>query len=226
MIQVIKPGKLKLGVLASGRGSNFLAIYEAIKEEKLNAEIKVLISDKKDAPALKKAEERGIDSVLIDPALFENKESFEKRIVTVLKEYEVDLIVLAGYMRLLGKTVLKAYPLRIVNIHPALLPSFTGLDAQRQALEYGVRYSGCTVHIVDEGMDTGPIILQAVVPVYQDDTVESLSERILQEEHKIYWQAIKLLSEGRVYLEGRRIIIMDERKGAVNLNMMKKLKQS
>lgn len=212
MRKIKEPGRLSLGILASGRGSNFLAIYEAIKEGKLDADIKVLISDKKDAPALLKARERGIDAFFIDPLLYESKLKFEEEIVSVLKKYGVDVVVLAGYMRLLGRNFLKEFPMRVLNIHPALLPSFIGLDAQKQALEYGVRYSGCTVHLVDEGMDTGPIILQEIVPVFQEDTVETLSSRILEEEHKVYWQALQLLAEGRLYLEGRRIIIMGEEK--------------
>lgn len=198
---------MKLGILASGRGSNFLAIYQAIKEGKLDGDIKVLISDKKDAPALLKARERGIDAFFVDPGQYAGREEFEEAMVLILKKYDVDVVALAGYMRLLGRSFLREFPMRVLNIHPALLPSFTGLDAQRQALEYGVRYSGCTVHIVDEGMDTGPIILQEVVPVYQEDTVETLSIRILEKEHQIYWQALQLLAEGRLYLEGRRVII-------------------
>lgn len=207
MIRIKEPGRLNLGILASGRGSNFLAIYQAVKEGKLDADIKVLISDKKDAPALLKARERGIDAFFVDPAQYAGREEFEKDMVQILKKYDVDVVALAGYMRLLGKGFLREFPMQVLNIHPALLPSFTGLDAQRQALEYGVRYSGCTVHIVDEGMDTGPIILQEVVPVYQEDTVETLSIRILEKEHQIYWQALQLLAEGRLYLEGRRVII-------------------
>ncbi|SHG37303.1 formyltetrahydrofolate-dependent phosphoribosylglycinamide formyltransferase [Thermosyntropha lipolytica DSM 11003] len=207
MIRIKEPGRLKLGILASGRGSNFLAIYEAVKEGRLDAEIKVLLSDKKEAPALLKARERGIDAFFVDPLSYPCREKFEEEMTRILRAYGVDVVVLAGYMRLLGRDFLKEFPLRVFNIHPALLPSFTGLDAQKQALEYGVRYSGCTVHIVDEGMDTGPIVLQEVVPVYQEDTVETLSLRILEKEHQIYWQALQLLAEGRLYLEGRRVII-------------------
>lgn len=207
MIRIKEPGRLNLGILASGRGSNFLAIYEAVKKGKLDADIKVLLSDKKEALALLKARERGIDAFFIDPLHYSCREEFEEAMVKVLKNCGVDVVALAGYMRLLGKNFLKEFPLRVLNIHPALLPSFTGLDAQKQALEYGVRYSGCTVHIVDEGMDTGPIILQEVVPVYQEDTVETLSIRILEKEHQIYWQALQLMAEGRLYLDGRRVII-------------------
>ncbi len=197
---------LRLAVLASGRGSNFEAILQGIKQGELNAEICILISDKQAAPALAKAKQEGIRAVFIDPASFSNREEFEKEIVSILEPYQIDYIVLAGYMRLLGKVLISAYRMKILNIHPALLPSFTGLHAQRQALEYGVRYSGCTVHFVDEGMDTGPIIMQAVVPVYSYDTEETLSARILKEEHQIYKQALQLLATGKVYLEGRRVI--------------------
>lgn len=207
MIRIMEPRRLKLAVLASGRGSNFDAIYSAIAQGELEADIKILLSDQKQAPALEKAASRGIEALHINPRDYKNRDEYENYMVSKLREHEVDLVVLAGYMRLVGKVFLNAYKWRIVNIHPALLPSFTGLHAQQQAVDYGVRYSGCTVHLVDEGMDTGPIILQAVVPVYQEDDEESLAKRILVEEHKNYWRALQLFAEGRLFIDGRRIHI-------------------
>lgn len=207
MIRVTQPGKLKVAVLASGRGSNFDALCDAVEKKELDARILLLISDKKDAPALQKASSRGVKSIYIEPADYLNRGEYEKVIVKTLNDYHIDIVALAGYMRLVGHTFLKAFNHRVVNIHPALLPSFTGLHAQQQALDYGVRFSGCTVHIVDEGMDTGPIIMQAVVPVHQDDTEESLSKRILKEEHEIYWRALQLFAQGRIFIAGRKVII-------------------
>lgn len=209
MKQIIKAKRLSLGVMASGRGSNFDAIYEAIERKDLNADIKVLISDKNEALVLKKAEEKNIPAIHINPQAFATLQDYEKEVVKKLLEFDVDIVVLAGYMRLVGSTFLKTFPNRIVNIHPALLPAFKGLNAQRQALEYGVKYTGCTVHIVDEGMDTGPIIMQSIVPVYLDDDVDILTKRILQEEHQIYWRVLQLLAEGRVYISGRKTIIKE-----------------
>ena len=203
----MEPCCLRLAVLASGRGSNFLAILEAIQQGKLSAQIKVLISDKPDALALQKAEEAGIPHIFIDPRLYPDRQSYESEIVKELKSKEIDLVVLAGYMRLVGKVLLHSYPHRILNIHPALLPSFTGLHAQRQAVEYGVKFSGCTVHFVDDGMDTGPIIDQVVVPVLPDDTEDDLAERILEQEHKLYARVLQWIAEGRVFIEGRKVYI-------------------
>ncbi|NLV22443.1 MAG: phosphoribosylglycinamide formyltransferase [Syntrophomonadaceae bacterium] len=203
----MEPGCLRLAVLASGRGSNFLAILEAIKQGRLNAQIEVLISDKSAALALQKAEEAGIPHIFIDPSLFPDRPSYESEIVKQLQAREIDLVVLAGYMRLVGKVLLQAYPHRIVNIHPALLPSFTGLHAQRQAVDYGVKFSGCTVHFVDDGMDTGPIIEQVVVPVLPDDSEDDLAERILVQEHELYARVLQWIAEGRVYIEGRKIYV-------------------
>ncbi|NLB89002.1 MAG: phosphoribosylglycinamide formyltransferase [Syntrophomonadaceae bacterium] len=209
MKQVIKAKRLNLGVMASGRGSNFDAIYTAIERKDLNADIKVLISDKKDAPVLKKAEEKNIPAININPQDYASLQEYEAAVVNKLLEYDVDILVLAGYMRLVGSTLLSTFPNRILNIHPSLLPAFKGLNAQKQALDYGVKYTGCTVHIVDEGMDTGPIIMQAIVPVYLDDTEEILSKRILEEEHQIYWRSLQLLAEGRVYISGRKTVIKE-----------------
>lgn len=207
MIQVIAPGRLRLAILASGRGSNFDALGRAIKRGDLDADIKVLISDLESAPVLEKAKAQGIDAVFIDPRAFGSRDEYETELVRVLKAHQVTVVVLAGYMRLVGRILLDAYKNRIVNIHPALLPSFPGLHAQQQAVDYGVKFSGCTVHIVDKGMDTGPIIIQAVVPVLPEDSGDTLADRILGEEHKIYWRSLQLLAQGRVYIDGRKVLI-------------------
>lgn len=209
MIRIMEPKRIRLAVLASGRGSNFDALHQAVQRGDLNADVVVLISDNPDAPALSKARERGIEALAIKPADYTSRDQYEEQIVEHLQKREVDLVALAGYMRLVGPGFLKAFRHRLVNIHPALLPSFTGLHAQKQAVEYGVRFSGCTVHIVDEGMDTGPIILQAVVPVWPQDDEESLSQRILIEEHQIYWRALQLFAQGRVSMDGRRVVISE-----------------
>ncbi len=207
MIRIVEPKRLKLAVLASGRGSNFIAVNEAIQAGKLNADICLLISDQGEAPALSRARAISIKALFINPKDYNNREEYEAEIVKNLKALDIDIVVLAGYMRLVGKVLLEAFKLRIVNIHPALLPSFAGLHAQRQAVEYGVKFSGCTVHFVDAGMDSGPIIMQAVVPVLTDDTEEVLAERILAEEHRIYSQVLQLLAEGRIFVEGRIVHI-------------------
>jgi len=207
MMQVIPAGRLQLAVLASGRGSNFDVLCEAIERQDLDADIKVLISDKENAPALDKARKRNIEAVYLNPRSYNNRDEYETDLVKLLKGYQVTVVVLAGYMRLVGSVLLEHFPYRIVNIHPALLPAFPGIQAQQQAVDYGVRYSGCTVHIVDAGMDTGPILMQAVVPVLPDDTGDTLAERILAEEHQLYWRSLQLLAEGRVYIDGRKAVI-------------------
>ncbi len=198
MDQELEPRCLQLAVLASGRGSNFLAILKAIEQGQLNARICVLISDKGNAPALQRAQEAGIPACFIDPKIYPDKQAYETEIVNQLTAMNIDLVILAGYMRLVGQVLLAAFPQRILNIHPALLPSFPGLHAQRQAVDYGVKFSGCTVHFVDEGMDTGKIIAQQVVPVYPDDNENTLSDRILIEEHKLYPQVLQWIAEGRI----------------------------
>lgn len=200
--------KLKLGVLASGRGSNLQAIMDAATAGKINAAVAVVISDREDAFALERARTAGIPAVHVDPRRFPRREEYEKAILALLKEHGVALVCLAGYMKLVGKTLLEAYPNRIMNIHPALLPAFPGLHGQEQAWEYGVKYSGCTVHFVDEGLDTGPIILQAVVPVYEDDTADTLAARILEQEHRIYPEAVGFFAEGRLKVDGRKVFIV------------------
>lgn len=208
MRQVTDPKRLRLAVLASGRGSNFLAIQAAIESGQLNADIFLLMSDQADALALDRARQLGIKALHISPKAFSSRNDYEAELVRHLQAENIDVVVLAGYMRLVGRVILSAYKDRVLNIHPALLPSFTGLHAQRQAIEYGVKCSGCTVHFVDEGMDTGPIISQAVVPVEDDDTEDSLAERILVQEHQLYWRVLQLLAEGRVYIEGRKVYII------------------
>jgi len=209
MIRVMEKKRLVLAVLVSGRGSNFMAILNNIIKGNLNAEIRLLISDKPQAPALKKAHEAGIKSLCINPGDYPNRDAYERKMVEEIKKVDTDIVVLAGFMRLLGSAFLSEFKHRVLNIHPALLPSFPGLHAQRQALAYGVKYSGCTVHFVDEGMDTGPILKQAVVPVYDDDDEESLSARILEQEHEIYSQSLQLIAEGKVYIEGRRVFVKE-----------------
>jgi len=200
---------LNLGVLASGRGSNFQAIIDEIEKGGLNAKIQLLIVDNSNAYAIERAKTYGIEYLIIRPKEFSSKDDFYLKVAEELKKRNVGLVVLAGFMRIVGKPLIDAFPNRIMNIHPAILPSFPGLHGQRQALEYGVKISGCTVHFVDEGMDTGPIIIQAAVPIYHDDTEETLSERILKLEHKIYPQAIRLFSEGRLEVNGRIVKIKE-----------------
>ena len=198
---------INIGVLVSGRGTNLQSIIDAIREGKIEGRISIVISDNRKAFALKRAEKSNIETRYIDFKSFKNREDYDKKIVEYLKEKDVDLVVLAGYMRILSPYFIKMYKNRIMNIHPALLPSFPGLHAQRQAVEYGVKVSGCTVHFVDEGVDSGPIILQKAVEVEDNDTEESLAERILKEEHQIYPRAIQLFSEGRLVIKGRKVYI-------------------
>jgi len=199
--------QLRLGVLASGRGSNFQSIIDAIDNKTLKAEIALLITDNPSALAIERAKKHGVAYLVIKPREFGSRDEFYIKAADELKSRRVDLVILAGFMRIVGKPLIDSFPHRIMNIHPALLPAFPGLHGQKQALEYGVKVSGCTVHFVDEGMDTGPIITQAAVPVYHDDTEEILSERILKLEHKIYPEAIRLFSEGRLKVEGRIVRI-------------------
>ena len=195
----------KLGILLSGRGSNFEAIARNVKAGKIPAEIAVVISNREEAAGLARAREMGLATRFI-PSKGKEREAFDREVVAALREFKVDLVCLAGFMRLLSPYFIWEFPRQILNIHPALLPSFPGEDAQRQALEHGVKFTGCTVHLVNEGMDTGPIVCQAVVPVRDDDTPETLAERILQEEHRIYSEAICLLLEDKVRFDGRRVL--------------------
>jgi phosphoribosylglycinamide formyltransferase-1 len=198
---------LNLGVLASGRGSNFQAIIDEIKAGRLNASIKLLIVDNPDAYAIERAKKHSIEYLYINPKDFSSRDDFFKKMADELKARDVDLVVLAGFMRIVKKPLINAFPNRIMNIHPALLPSFPGLHGQKQAVDYGVKIIGCTVHFVDEGIDTGPIIIQAAVPVSPTDTEETLSARILKLEHKIFPEAIRLYAEGRLSVEGRVVKI-------------------
>lgn len=205
--------KLKLGVLASGRGSNLQAIIDNIEKGLLSAELAVVISDQAGAFALERARKHGIPAVPVSAKGFKDKrEEYDALLAKELQKRGVDIVCLAGFMRIITPVLIKAFPDRILNIHPSLLPAFPGLHVQKKALDYGVKFSGCTVHFVDEGMDTGPVIIQAVVPVLDNDTEDSLSERILKQEHKIYSRAVQLLAEGKLKVEGRRVIVSDEGK--------------
>lgn len=204
----MKEDKLKIGVLASGRGSNLQAIIDASEKGEIDAEVAVVVSDRADAYALVRAQKQGIPNFHIHPKSYKDKEAYELAVVEKLKEHGVRLVLLAGYMRVVTKLLINAFDGNVMNIHPALLPSFRGLHAQRQAVEYGVKFSGCTVHFVTEEVDGGPVITQAVVPVYETDTEETLSERILQEEHKIYPEAVRLFAEGRLRRRGGRVFIL------------------
>lgn len=199
--------KISLGVLASGSGTNLQSIIDNCKAGKIDAEVRVVISDKSGAFALERGKKAGIPTALHRIKDYSSKEAFETAIVETLKSYDVDLVCLAGFMRIISPTLLKSFSGRIINIHPALLPSFPGLHAQKQAFDYGVKVSGCTVHFVDEGTDTGPIIIQTAVPVMEGDTEESLSARILKEEHRIYPEAIQLFAEGRLEIRGRNVVV-------------------
>lgn len=203
---------LKIAVFASGRGSNFQSIIDHIKSGDIPAEVKLLISDRQQAGALKRAEHEEIENLFIDPAHFETKAEYEKELVGILKNAGVELVILAGYMRILSPFFVREFKNQIINIHPSLLPAFKGLDAQKQAVDYGVKFSGCTVHFVDQGMDTGPIIKQAVVEVKEDDSADDLAARILKEEHKIYPEAVKLIAESKIKIEGRKVKILKEEK--------------
>lgn len=198
---------MRIAVLASGRGSNLQAIIDGVENGLIPAEIAVVVSDNPQAKALRIAESHGIENAVFPREDYPNKESFNLALVDFLKKKEVDLVCLAGYMRIVGPAFVRVFPNRIINIHPSLLPSFPGLDGQKQALEYGVKVSGCTVHFVDEGMDTGPIIAQRTVPVYEDDTEESLSLRILEQEHQLYPLVIRHIALGNVRIDGRKVFI-------------------
>jgi len=195
----------KLAVLVSGRGSNLQAIIDSIDREELDAHLSIVISNTKDAMALKRAEKHGIKTIFIDPSTYLNSKEYDKALVLKLKEFSIDLICLAGYMRILGEEVIQTFEKKIINIHPSLLPAFPGLNAQKQAINHGVKFSGCTVHFVDSGVDSGPIILQTVVPVYDNDDEKSLSKRILEQEHYLYPKAIKMIQENKIRLNGRTV---------------------
>jgi phosphoribosylglycinamide formyltransferase-1 len=205
--------KKRIAVLLSGRGSNFEALAESVAEGRIpNAEIALVISNREGAPGIEKARARGIPTRVI-PSKGLEREAYDRLLIQALGEARADLVCLAGFMRLLSASFVEAFRNRILNIHPSLLPAFPGLEAQRQALEHGAKFSGCTVHFVDENLDAGPIILQAVVPVRDDDTVETLSARILAEEHRIYSEAARIVLEGRYRIEGRRVLILRQAQG-------------
>ena len=206
---------LGLGVLISGRGSNLLAILDAIQEGKLNATVKVVVSNKANAVGLERAKARGIQTIFIDPKSFaqeENpREAYDVSVGTLLKEHGVECVVLAGYMRIVTPALIRMFPWKMLNIHPSLLPAFPGLDAQCQALEWGVKVSGCSVHFVTEGVDEGPIICQKAVAINEEDTVEILSARILEQEHHLYPQALQLMAQERLQVEGRTVRVLNSK---------------
>ncbi|HXV65088.1 MAG TPA: phosphoribosylglycinamide formyltransferase [Vicinamibacteria bacterium] len=198
-----------LGVLISGRGSNLQAILAAVSEGRLEARVGVVISNVASARGLERARAAGVPTAIVSHRDFPSREDFDTAIVAELREHHVDLVCLAGFMRILSPVLVNAFPERILNIHPSLLPSFPGLDAQRRALEHGVKVSGASVHFVDEQLDHGPIVLQRAVPVFEDDDEQALAARILEEEHKLYPEAIALVLDGRVRIEGRRAVIRE-----------------
>ena len=199
--------QLPIGVLLSGGGTNLQALIDAIEAKRLDAAIKLVLSNKADAYGLVRAKTHGIATEILDHGKSPSRETYDQAVVDLLRAHGVELVVLAGFMRLLSPVFVKAYSNRIMNIHPALLPSFPGLHVQKKAVEYGVRFSGCTVHFVNDECDEGPIIIQAVVPVFADDTEAKLAARILKEEHRIYPRAIQLYAEGRLRVDGRRVIV-------------------
>lgn len=198
---------MRVAVLASGRGSNFEAIARAFLERKIKGELVALIVNKRNAQAISRAEKLGVNWLFVDPFSFPSREDYDRRLVEILKYLKVDLVCLAGYKLIVSEIFIDAFPNRVLNVHPSLLPSFPGLKPHWQAVTYGVKISGATVHIVDKGIDTGPIVVQAAVPVFPDDTPESLSEKILKWEHRIYPQAVKWFADGRVKLEGRKVLV-------------------
>lgn len=198
--------KKRLGVLLSGRGSNFEALADSVAAGRIpDAQVAIVIANREGAQGIDRATARGIPTVVL-PSRGLEREAYDRQVVAALRENKVDLVCLAGYMRLLSPYFVQSFPQRILNIHPSLLPSFPGLESQRQALEYGVKFAGCTVHFVDENLDAGPIILQSVIPVLDSDTEGTLSEKILREEHRIYSEAVKIVLEGRFKIQGRRVI--------------------
>ena len=199
--------KMRIAVLASGSGTNLQSILERQRQGQLDVEIALVISNNPEAKALQRAAQAGLATRSINHRNFNSRAEFDQAVVAELTSAEVELVVLAGFMRILSDVFLRAYPQRIINIHPALLPAFPGLDAQQQALDYGAKFSGCTVHLVDGGVDTGPIIVQAAVPIQADDDKDSLAARIQEQEHRIYPQAIQWFAEGRIKVDGRQVII-------------------
>jgi phosphoribosylglycinamide formyltransferase 1 len=200
-------GKLNIGVLVSGSGSNLQSLIDNIEKGLLDAKINVVVSNNPDAYALERARKHGIPGIVIEHTGYKAREDFDRAIIGALNAHPVELVVLAGFMRVLTPLFLDVFPMRVINIHPALLPAFPGTHVQQQAITYGAKFSGCTVHFVDKGVDTGPIIIQSVVPIYDSDDENTLAARILQEEHRIYPQAIQYYSEGKLDIRGRRVYI-------------------
>ncbi len=196
---------VKLGVLVSGSGSNLQAIIDNLEAGRVDAKIQIVISNVPEVYALERAKKHGLSSLVL-PHKGLKREEYDQKLVEVLKAHDVELVVLAGFMRIITHVLLRAFPMKVINIHPALLPAFPGTHVWQTQIDYGVKFAGCTVHFVDEGTDTGPIIIQAVVPVYDDDTADSLNARILKQEHKIYSQAIQMYSEGRLQIQGHRVL--------------------
>jgi len=201
--------RLPLAVLASGRGSNLGAILDACRADDFPARVALVVSDRESAAALERARGEGVDAVFLDPKGYGDRAAYDDALVATLERYRPGLVCLAGFMRLLGSAFVKAWAGRLMNIHPSLLPAFPGLHPHRQALDYGVKVSGATVHFVDDGVDSGPVILQASVPVRADDTEDSLSARVLVEEHRLYPEAIRLFAEGRLAITGRRVHVKE-----------------
>ena len=203
------PKKFRLGVLVSGRGTNLQSILDAIGKGEVPAEVGVIISNKETAPALERGRQHGVESIFLNPKDFASREAYDRELVALLNARDIDLVCLAGYMKILTAGFIRAFAGKIINIHPSLLPAFPGLDVQQKALDHGVKFAGCTVHFVEEEVDTGPIVLQAVVPVQDGDTTETLSARILEQEHQIYPRAIQLIAENRLRIQGRRVLIQE-----------------
>ncbi len=201
--------KVSIGVLVSGSGSNLQSIIDHIEAGTLDAEIKIVISNNANAFALERCRKHRICTAVVDHCQFDSRESYDRQTIAVLESSGVELVVMAGFMRILSPEFFRVFPQRIMNIHPALLPAFPGTHVQEKAVEYGVKFAGCTVHFADGGVDTGPIIIQSVVPVYEDDTSDTLAVRILKEEHRIYPQAIQYYAEGRIEIQGRKVLIKD-----------------
>jgi phosphoribosylglycinamide formyltransferase-1 len=206
-----RAGPLHVAVLASGRGSNLQAVIDAIEAKQVDARIVAVVSNKIDALALERARKHGLKDVFVDPKPFagqpDSREAYDRELLDVLQQHDVELLLLAGYMKIVTTVLVDAYANRMMNIHPSLLPSFPGLDVQKKAIEWGCKLAGCTVHFVTEGVDEGPIILQAAVPIFDQDTPETLAARILEQEHKIYPRAVQLFGEGRLRVDGRRVFI-------------------
>lgn len=210
-MSISRTAPLRVAVLASGRGSNLQAIVDAIEAGQVQAQIVAVISNKKDAVALERARKHGLTDIFADPKPFagrpDSREAYDRSLLEILQQQQVELILLAGYMKIVTAVLVNAYANRMMNIHPSLLPSFPGLDVQKKAIDWGCKLAGCTVHFVTEGVDEGPIIIQAAVPILDDDTSETLAARILVQEHKIYPRAVQLFAEGRLRVDGRRVLV-------------------